>query len=113
MLICYRGTHRARADMSRLLCEFSVQKAKCFDERDRLFVADIVTQLYGSAQAFEDFARQELFAQMEDMLGGSIFMPYLATVRICVVWGIHFCFDDNLMFPTQSLSFRVHLCFGA
>lgn len=107
----WRKFHHCREDSERQLAEFSVQNADCFDEKDRGYVIQVVHDLYGSEDAFNEFAREELRASFAHRYGPSFRIPYLCMCRIASPFLVH-GLDMIVTLQAADVSFRFRVFFG-
>lgn len=65
LTITFRRYQRARRMLKHQLATFSVDHAKCAGEKDRAFITDVITTIYGSVDSFNDFVQKDLNDHIE------------------------------------------------
>lgn len=111
--LAQRPRLRSEADLLGQIERFSLIKAKCFDPRDRAFILDTVKEIYGSVEAFDEFARLEIHKQILQCSGSVIQLPYWNYLRISTPLFVFWVFDVGLLtLKNATYRYRCYFILG-
>jgi hypothetical protein len=101
--------HRRNMDVNiviETLSNFSMEKTKCFEERDRVLVNERIESTWGSLQKFDTFVRSDLKNAMESKIGSIYVIPYWTMLAFSLPF-LPFCLWAGLNSPGHEIAFYV------